>query len=227
VTRFYGEHAALDRVTLEIPAGQSVALMGHNGAGKSTLLRLLAGLTRPSEGTVRLSDRAPSDIEARRSFGLLAHESYLYGALSARENLRLYGRLYALGELEERITEILAEVGLEWAADLPISAFSRGMEQRATLARVLLHDPSLLLLDEPFGGLDRMAEQFLADRLRRLARSGKTIVLVTHDPQRAIDLAERAVVLRRGRIILDANLQNGTASGFASRYLSLLAEGTQ
>lgn len=222
VTRLYGEHPALERVDLEIPDGQAVSLMGHNGAGKSTLLRLLAGLTRPSEGSVRFDGKPPSDAFVRRGFGLLAHESYLYGALSARENLRLYGKLYELPDVERRIDELLAAVGLEWAAELPISSFSRGMEQRASLARVLLHDPKLFLLDEPFGGLDRAAEAFLAEKLRALSSQGKTIVLVTHDPQRALQLTERAVVLRRGRVVFDEPLGGRDVASFNATYLSLL-----
>lgn len=226
VTRLYGELAAVDEVTFSVAPGELVALMGHNGAGKSTLLRIVAGLTRPSSGEVRVDGLSVrKDLGARARLGLLAHESYLYPALSARENLLLYATLFDLEDGPDRVDTVLAEVGLDWARDLPVEGFSRGMEQRAALARVLLHDPSVLLLDEPFAGLDRAAEEFLLSKLAELSRAGKTALLVTHDPFLAARAAERAVVLRRGRIALDTSLVEADAHAFTARFTALLDEG--
>jgi ABC-type multidrug transport system ATPase subunit len=166
-----------------------------------------------------------TQLGARARLGLLAHESYLYPSLTARENLRLYATLFNLPRAEPRIDAVLAEVGLDWAHDLPVEGFSRGMEQRAALARVLLHDPGVLLLDEPFAGLDQAAEGFLLRKLEALAAAGKTVLLVTHDPLLAARATRRAVVLRRGRIALDEPLDPGLAASFAARYTALLEEG--
>jgi len=226
LTRLYGELAAVDEVTVSIAPGELVALMGHNGAGKSTLLRMVAGLTRPTSGEVRVDGLSVrTDLGARARLGLLAHESYLYPALTARENLALYATLFDLPDATDRVDAVLAEVGLDWARDLPVEGFSRGMEQRAALARVLLHDPSVLLLDEPFAGLDRAAEQFLLQKLAALSAAGKTALLVTHDPFLAARAAERAVVLRRGRVALDTPLAAAEAAAFTARFTELLEEG--
>jgi len=227
VTRLYGDHPAIDDLSLEVHQGQFVAVMGHNGAGKSTLLRLVAGLTRPTEGRVLVNDRElRRDNDARRAIGLLAHESYLYGTLTARENLHFTARLFGLTDSDEHVDALLADVGIAWAADLPVETYSRGMEQRAALARALLHDPELLLLDEPFAGLDQAAEAFLHEPLARLRGAGKTGLLVTHDPARAVRSADRLVVLKRGRVVFDEQVTGPLAETFPVTYSSLLGEGT-
>ncbi len=225
VSRRYREQIAVADVSLTIRPGESVAILGHNGAGKSTLLRMVAGLTRPTTGEVTLDGRSPRDPARRGRLGLLAHESFLYDALTARENLRLVGALYGLREVESRIDDVLDQVGIAWAADLPVGGYSRGMAQRAALARVLLPDPDVLLLDEPFAGLDHAADRFLRDHIRRLRDRGKTLLMVTHDPNSACELAGRAVILRRGTIASDRPIGPDDAREFATHYVAILTEG--
>jgi heme exporter protein A len=223
VTRLYGDHPAVDDVSFEMTTGSFVALMGHNGAGKSTLLRIVAGLTRPTSGKVLIAGREMRrDGRVRRDLGFLAHESYLYGSLTPRENLRFYARLFDVGDASARVDALLEELGLTWAADLPIESFSRGMEQRAALARVLVHDPRLLLLDEPFAGLDGAGERFLAGRLDALHAAGKSALIVTHDPVRALRTADRVIVLRRGRIVLDEAVDDAFRARFPAEYGGLV-----
>jgi len=223
VTRLFGENVAVDGVSLHIPEGQFVALMGHNGAGKSTLLRIVTGLTRPSEGRVTVEGQSVRGVPAVRGrLGLLAHESYLYGSLTARENLRLYADLFGVPDGPRRIDAVLEDLDMAWAAELQVETMSRGMEQRIALARALLHDPAILLLDEPFSGLDRAADRFLMAKLDALRKAGKTALLVTHDPARAVRLADRVVVLRRGRVHMDALMTPEEAQTFPERYMELL-----
>jgi len=220
VSRLYGDRVALETVSLEIAAGESIALMGPNGAGKSTLLRAIAGLTRASEGTVTVGGRSVKEPASRRRVGLLAHESYLYGPLTAAENLQFYARLY--GVADPPIERVLADVGLEWAADLRIDTFSRGMEQRAALARLLVTGPEVLLLDEPFSGLDHVASTTLFDQLSRWRGGDRTMVVVTHDPIQAARLVQRVIVLVQGRVAFDEAVTEGPEA-FALRYARLVS----
>ena len=199
--RRYGAVRALDGVDLALAAGEVLLVLGPNGAGKSTLLRTLAGLLRPTAGTVTVGGRllAPDAHDARRAIGLLSHQSLLYDELTLLENLVFTARLYQLPDAESCATAALAAQGLsDRAHDRPRS-LSRGMQQRAAIARALLHDPALLLLDEPFTGLDAVA----GDRLRLLlathAVGQRAMVIVTHHASEAWELATRVGVLVRGR----------------------------
>jgi heme exporter protein A len=231
LTRHFADRTAVDDVSLDVDGGTFVALMGPNGAGKSTLLRLVAGLTRPSAGDVTVGGGSVrKDARTRRRIGVVGHESYLYGALSARENLELYARLFGLAGADRRVGDLLDRVGMSWAEHVPVEGFSRGMEQRLALARALLHDPDVLLFDEPFSGLDRTAERFLEAALADLRRAGKTALLVTHDPGRAVRSTDRAVVLRRGRVVLDRSLdpaRDAGAEGFSGEYMAILEGATR
>lgn len=226
LTRHFADRTAVDDVSLEVASGSFVALMGPNGAGKSTLLRLVAGLTRPSAGEAFVDGGSVRrDAATRRRIGVLSHESYLYGPLTARENLELFGRLFGLPDPARRTTELLDAVGMAWAEHVTVEGFSRGMEQRLALARALLHDPDVLLLDEPFAGLDRSAERFLEGALGELRRGGKTALLVTHDPFRAVRSTDRAVVLKRGRVALDRALdaeRDISPDAFPAEYMRIL-----
>ena len=197
LTRRYGERVALQDVTLSLPAGATLVVFGPNGAGKSTLLRVLATLLRPHAGTVRVLGRALPDEgwAVRGRIGLLGHAPLLYRDLSGRENLRYHARLH--GVAAERVATVLGQVGMERRADDPVRELSRGMVQRLAAARAVLHDPPLLLLDEPRANLDPAAAELLEPLIGRA--SGRTRVLVSHDVQGA--LAESDVVLRlkRGR----------------------------
>jgi heme exporter protein A len=198
--RRYGERPALQDVTLTLDAGQTLVVFGPNGAGKTTLLRVLAGLLRPHAGEVRvLGARLPDEgWRARGRVGLLTHEPLLYRELSARENLRFHARLH--GVAPARVDEALEAVRLRLRADDPIAELSRGMVQRAAVARAVLHDPALLLLDEPLANLDPAAAAVLEPLIGR--SSGRTRVVTSHDPAGGLAEADVALGLRGGRVAL-------------------------
>lgn len=196
--RRFGPVTALRPLDLEVPKGTALAVLGPNGAGKSTLLHLLSGLARPSSGTLSVGSAGASRIARRRQVGLIAHQTFLYAALSARENLLVAARLYGLPDAAARAERLLAEQGLQAVANRRAGTFSRGMAQRLAIARALVHEPAILLLDEPFTGLDPRAAEALAEQLAALREAGRTLVLVTHDLWRAAGLADQALVLVRG-----------------------------
>lgn len=223
-TKRYGGFAALDRVSLHVPQGAFLLLAGANGAGKSTLLRLLSGLCRPTEGTVLVGGDAPHrSVQARRRIGLLSHHSLLYDDLSAQENLRFFARLYGVEDAQERVDRVLEETGLELRRDQRVGSFSRGMKQRLSLARALLHHPQLLLLDEPYTGLDQRAATELSQRLEAL-RGTTTVVLVTHHMDEAVRLADRLVLLRRGRLRHQQRWDNADLDALRALYEEHLEE---
>lgn len=205
VTQRFGVVAALQQLSLDLDSGEHLLLAGANGAGKTTLLRLLAGLTRPQQGQVQVAGADPRRrAEARRHIGLLSHQPLFYDDLTCAENLQFFGRLYALTTGKDGIRQALARVGLSEHGDQLAGSLSRGMKQRLALARATLHQPRLLLLDEPFTGLDRAAAADLAVYLRqRRAEATAASVLVTHRVAEVADLVSRVVVLDRGRLCLD------------------------
>ncbi len=202
VSRHFGRRRALSRVSFSCAAGDIFGLLGPNGAGKSTLLAILATLLRPSSGDVRYGDRSVQGGGAgiRARLGLLGHELQLYPELTAAENLRFFARLYGLPDVGARIRHALGQAALVDRADDPVSGFSRGMRQRLALERALLHGPRLLLLDEPFTGLDQASAAALVARLRALAAGGRMIVLATHDLDLAEGLLTRSAILKEGRV---------------------------
>ena len=199
-----GRHI-LDKISLDIPCGQAVALMGANGAGKSTLLRVLATLTPPSEGELRLFGQliGPAAAAVRSRIGIISHQPMLYRDLSIRENLEFFGRLYDAASPRARATEMLALVGLTNRAGDAVKTLSRGMVQRAAIARAMMHDPGMLLADEPFDGLDAPSARSLETLINRLRGQGRTLIMANHDVVRSLALTDRAVVLRRGRVVMD------------------------
>ena len=193
-------------ITFDVPRGSYVALLGANGAGKSTLLKILATLIPPTKGQLGLFGE-PLKGEAaglRARLGLIGHGAMLYRDLSARENLVFFSRLYDLPDPTGRADTLLEYVGLTGRARDPVKTFSRGMAQRVSIARALVHDPDLLLADEPFAGLDAPSQRMLEEMLGRLHGEGKTIILASHDLAQSLGLAQRALVLRQGRLVLDA-----------------------
>ena len=200
LARRYGERPALQDVTLELELGRTLVVFGPNGAGKTPLLRVLAGLLRPHAGEVRvLGAQLPDEgWRARGRVGLLTHEPLLYRELSARENLRFHARLH--GVAPERVDEALEAVALSVRADDPIAELSRGMVQRAAVARAVLHDPALLLLDEPLANLDPAAAAVLEPLIGR--SSGRTRVVTSHDPAGGLAEGDVALGLRGGRVAL-------------------------
>jgi len=196
----------LQNIDLEISRGRFVALLGANGAGKSTLLKILSTLNAPTSGTLELFgvSAASAAAQSRRHIGLIGHQTMLYHDLSALENLTFFAKLYDLRHPRERAMELLTQLGLAHRAGDPVKAFSRGMAQRVAIARALLHEPELLLADEPFAGLDAPSSAMLERLLKELHASGKTIILANHDIAQSLRLAERAVVLAGGRKVIDA-----------------------
>lgn len=194
---------AVAGISFQLRQGELLCVLGPNGAGKSTLLALLAGSLGPDDGEILLRGE-PRDAGAtawRREIGVLSHKTSLYGPLTAGENLRFFGRLYGVDGLEDRVAAGLARVGLAAHADQRVQTFSRGMRQRLALARTLLHDPALVLLDEPFTGLDVHAASLLRDVLARLRDGDRTVVLVTHNMSEGMALADRVAIQARGRFV--------------------------
>lgn len=199
----FGRRRAVAGLTAAVAPGECLALLGPNGAGKSTFLRLAAGLARPTAGGLRVLGRDPRSTSSRAAVGYLGHRAGVYAALTARENLRLHARLHGLPSPDGPVAAGLERVGLAARADEPVRAFSQGMKQRLGLARVLLHDPEVLLLDEPFSGLDAGGARVLEEVLAQLREAGRTVVLVTHDADAAVRLATRLVVQEGGAWALD------------------------
>jgi len=202
VSRSYGRRWALSRVSFTCNAGEIVALLGANGAGKSTLISIAAALLTQSSGSVRYGDRESRSTPAlRQRIGLVGHDLYLYPELSAKENLTFYGRLHQLPDVPGRVEAALDRARLSDRRDDPVQSFSRGMRQRLTLERALLHDPRLLLLDEPFTGLDDASTSGLVARLLELKARGGIVLVATHDLEVIDGVIDRAVVLRDGRVV--------------------------
>lgn len=203
VSRHFGRRRAVSRVTFRATRGTVLGLLGPNGAGKSTLLALLATLLRPSAGRIRFGthDTAAHGPALRASIGILGHDLFLYPELTAQENLEFFAGLYALADPRAAATDALLQAGLADRAGDAVSSFSRGMRQRVALERALIHQPRLLLLDEPFTGLDDGSAAALAARLRSLRDTGAIVVLATHDLDLAEGLFDRAVFLRDGRMV--------------------------
>ena len=200
------ERAVLDGIDLQVRRGQFVALIGANGAGKSTLLQVLATLTPPTSGELKLFGKAATgrDAQAARGrIGMIAHQSMLYRDLSARENLEFFARLYGVPDPRGRARQLLDVIALSPRADDAVKTFSRGMTQRVAIARALVHDPDLLLADEPFDGLDAPSVATLEDLLSDLRGQGKTVILANHCIDQSLRLADRAVVLDGGRVVID------------------------
>lgn len=203
VSRHFGRRKALSRISFTARAGTLHGLLGPNGAGKSTLLAILATLLEPSGGVVRYGPHAAATSGAglRARIGLLGHDLYLYPELTARENLAFFAELYGAPDGGGAADRALARAGLTDRADDPVSSFSRGMRQRVALERALVHEPRLLLLDEPFTGLDDASLAALVSRLRELRREGAIVVLATHDLDVAEGLFDEVVFVRDGRMV--------------------------
>jgi heme exporter protein A len=221
VARHYGRRKALSQISFTCDAGEIVGLLGPNGAGKSTLLNVLATLVTPSRGTVEYGQATGSGAEIRGMIGMLGHDLFLYPELTARENLTFFAQLYGITDVAGTVAAALARAGLSDRADDFVSSFSRGMRQRVALERALLHDPRLILLDEPFTGLDQASTAALVARLQDRQRAGCLIVLATHDLDVAEGLLSRAIYLKDGRMVgSDAD-----SRGLAERYRRAIHRG--
>jgi len=198
VTKFFGDFPAIRGVNLEIPRGVTLALLGRNGAGKTTLLHMLAGLSQPTDGAIQVGLDATHDI--RRHVGLVGHGQWLYDDLTAGENLRFFGDLYGVQNVDGSIAKWLERTGLRRFRDARVAGFSRGMRQRLAIARAFLHEPDLILLDEPWTALDDRAIAFLSDLIRSSRGEGKTVVVCSHQLREALEIADQIALLDRGKI---------------------------
>lgn len=218
--KVFGRHRVLRGIDLDIPAGARVALFGPNGAGKTTLLRILATLARPSAGKVRVAgvEITANPEGIRQHLGMVSHAPLLYDDLSAAENLAFYARLYGMTNPEPRIQELLERVGLWHRRKDLVRTFSRGMVQRMAIARALLHNPAILLLDEPDTGLDPQAAEMMTDLLRDLGGSAATILMTTHHLERGLELADRILILSGGVLVFDAPASSLTYADLRPLY---------
>jgi heme exporter protein A len=221
----FGLKTVLRGVDFDVQPGEFVALLGPNGAGKTTFLRILASLSRPSLGNVKIAGyQLPGEAaQVRARLGVVSHLPLLYGDLTAEENLRFYARMYNVSNYELRITEVLEMVGLSARRRDLVRTFSRGMQQRLAIGRAVLHDPDVVLFDEPYTGLDQDASAMLDEVLKAVAAKGRTVVMTSHDLARAEDLATRFDILSRGVISASATRQDLKRTNLLAFYKQALA----
>lgn len=221
----FGLKTVLRGVDFEVQPGEFVALLGPNGAGKTTFLRILASLSRPSLGEVKVAGYSLPHhaAQVRARLGVVSHLPLLYGELTAEENLRFYARMYNVPNYESRITEVLKMVDLDHRRKDLVRTFSRGMQQRLAIGRAVIHDPDVILFDEPYTGLDQDASAMLDDVLRSVAAKGRTVVMTSHDLARAEELATRFDILSRGVIAATASRIELSNSNLLDFYRQSLA----
>ena len=221
----FGLKTILRGVDFEVQPGEFVALLGPNGAGKTTFLRILASLSRPSLGDVTIAGyRLPHEAaQVRARLGVVSHLPLLYGDLTAEENLRFYARMYNISDYDLRVAEVLEMVGLEGRRRDLVRTFSRGMQQRLAIGRAVLHDPDVVLFDEPYTGLDQDASAMLDEVLKTVAAKGRTVVMTSHDLARAEDLATRFDILSRGVISASASRKELKKTNLLAFYKQALA----
>lgn len=224
LVKAFGRRPVLRGIDLDVPAGQSVALFGPNGAGKTTLIRIIAGLSKLTAGHVELGgqDVQKAGDALRRYIGVVSHNPLVYDSLTAEENLQFFARMYDVPARDSRIASVLEQVGLSGRRKDVVRTFSRGMVQRLAIARAILHDPPILLLDEPDTGLDQQAADMLRSLLVELGSSDRTVLLTTHNLERGIEWADRALILNGGRVHFDAPTRELTGSAFRTTYTEVV-----
>jgi heme exporter protein A len=223
----YGPVEALCGLDLDVDAGEFLTIFGPNGAGKTTLMKVLATLTRPTEGSAMVGgkDVVRDAGIVRKRVGVISHNTYLYAQLSALENLEFYARMYGLRDGRERALALLSKMDLTRRMHHRVGTYSRGMQQRLSVARALLHDPELLLLDEPYTGLDQHASRVLAEVLEGLRDGRRTVIMTTHNLQEGLSSCNRAAILVEGRLVFDQGLADIDQSGFQDTYFSCVHTG--
>lgn len=218
----FGNFDALRGVDLRVKRGEFMTLFGPNGAGKTTLIKLLATLTSPTSGTLSVYGYdVRKDVNNIRSvIGVISHDPYLYDNLSAFENIKFFGTLYGLDDVDNRARSVIKQVGLERRMNDLVRTFSRGMKQRLTVARAIVHEPKILLLDEPYTGLDQHGAQIFGEMLSDLKSQRRTILMTTHNIDEGLDLSDRIGILAKGKIVLDCSKTEIQRSGFKDLYIS-------
>ena len=220
LTRSYGPIYALRGVDLDIEAGESVTILGPNGAGKTTLLRILATLLNPSNGEVQINgkDLSTGSYDIRAKLGFASHRSLVYDNLTVEENLVFYGKLYRVPDLAARTEDVLRTVGLLSRRRSRAGTLSRGMQQRLSLARAIIHKPDLMLLDEPYAGLDQESSEMLEVLLDAVRGEAKTVIMTTHNLERGLSRADRVVILTKGRVAFEASSSSLTLQQLREAY---------
>jgi heme exporter protein A len=221
IRKTFGHFTALAGINLSVQRGEFLALFGRNGAGKTTFLKIAATLVRHTHGKLRIEgvDVREQPEQARRHIGFLSHNTYLYRDLNPVENLRFFARLYGLKDAELRIDFLLDRVGLKRRSSDAVRGFSRGLHQRLGIARVMLHDTSLILLDEPYTGLDANAVDVLNQMLDEASAAGKTIILTTHDLEQGLRAATRAVIIDRGKLAFSSDARDPSVRDAYAQYV--------
>ncbi|HET7458310.1 MAG TPA: heme ABC exporter ATP-binding protein CcmA [Gemmatimonadaceae bacterium] len=223
LSREFGGRRVVDDVSLRVSAGECLSLFGPNGAGKTTLLRMLAGLLRPTSGHARIGgvvlDAEPA---ARSRVGIISHQSMLYAALTARENVEFAARLYGVARPREAALGALERMRIADRADSPVRLLSRGLQQRVSVARAIVHDPRVVLLDEPYTGLDEVGAAALTETLRELKAAGAALVVVTHNLSEGLAIATHAAIMRRGRIERHEARASVNEAAYAAAYRALV-----
>lgn len=227
LVRAFGSRKAVNDVSLTVAQGECIALFGPNGAGKTTLLKMLGGLLKPTKGSVKLSGtELPGPAHTRRLVGLISHHPMLYPALTVSENLRFAAASQGVVNGEHAVRAILDQLGVLDRFSTPVRLLSRGLQQRVSIARALVHSPQLILLDEPYTGLDEVGAQMLTSLLRNLKASGAAMVLVTHHLAEGLAFADKAVVIRAGKLVHQELAEEGQfhLPAFQLRYRQLVHE---
>lgn len=226
LSRTFGARKALDKVSFELPKGAFLSIFGPNGAGKTTMLKVLSTLSSPSKGSAKVLgyDVVQDSVQLREHIGFISHNPLLYPDLSAEENLQFFAEMYCIAEPEKRIRELLTAVELDHRRLDLVRTFSRGMTQRLSIARALLHRPEVIFLDEPYSGLDPHAMDIL-DSLMAQIRSEHTFVMISHDLDKGLELCSHALILAKGKVVLFEDKANLDAEQFSSVYRSTVGLG--
>ncbi len=220
LAKAFGNRRALAGVDLSIGNGECFVIFGPNGAGKTTLIKLLATLSRPSAGIARVHglDIRHNAVQVRRRLGVVTHPTFLYNDLTVSENLRFYGRMYRVPNLEHRIQEVISQVQLESRLHDRVGTLSHGMQKRVAIARAVLHNPSIMLLDEPESGLDPHATVMMRQILDTLNSGDRTLVMTTHNLERGLEIADQVAILHQGSIVYQALKEDIDTAGFGEIY---------
>ena len=224
VRKEFGHLIAVAGISFELRRGEFLTIFGPNGAGKTTLLKILAGLTKPSSGSALVAhyDVEVGDPRFRNEIGVIAHATCLYGDLSALENITFVARMYGLDNPRDRAVKAIEEVGLKPRMHDTVRTFSRGMQQRLSIARATIHDPSILFLDEPFTGLDPHGSLVLKQFLRSLHINKRTIIMTTHDLSCGLEMCDRVAIQCKGRFALMEDIDNIDKESFESQYFDTI-----
>ncbi len=222
----FGHKTALRSVDISLKEGDSLALFGPNGAGKSTLIQVLCSLLLPTSGSVRIAGyEAPRDREAlHQIIGLIGHQTFLYPDLTANENLKFYGAMYGVARLKDRIPEVLDLVGLSAYRNDVVQSFSRGMQQRLSIGRAIIHDPMILFLDEPFTGLDQQGSEDFLKLILQFRDQGKTVIMASHQLHLGLELCDRAAILKSGKIVYLQDVAHISENDFKQIYSRKVGE---